>query len=208
VNDDTSSGNSGISSDQISREDGIALLQSKRVANAAMSEHEAVEEERTAISDSVEMNSFRELPYDQLVGLLPKDSEGKATSIGSVDHEFDTCSPCAFMVRSRGCKQGIYCGFCHFPHSEDVDKRRNRPRPCKAQRMRFQKTLDRLKSKVEENPEKFNADKVHFPPSIEENEEKKEKVKAILKDHQFQTMALNVVDKYNEDKEMRNKMSL
>jgi len=155
-----------------------------------------------------DLENMRSMPYEELVDLLPKDDEGKPGSIGSIEHGIDACNPCAFMNRSRGCKQGIYCGFCHhISHSEEVDKvRKNCPR--KAQRMRFQKTVDRLKSQVEENPVEFNADDVQFPPSIEENTEKKEKVKAMLKDHQLQTIALNVVDKYNEDKAMQGKMTL
>jgi hypothetical protein len=157
------------------------------------------------LPQSQRTEALRTLPYDELANLLPIDAEGEPTSIGSLDHDLH-CNPCAFMIRSRGCKQGVYCRFCHLPHSGEIKK--NRPRPCQKQRIRFKNTLDQLKAKVEESPETFNADEARFPASIERNTEKREKVRAILKDHQLQTIALNVVDKYHEDKAAPSKFSL
>lgn len=52
-------------------------------------------------------------------GLLPIDGSGNVTSVGSFEHTFGTCRPCAFHdnpKKNAVCCNGIMCAFCHYPH--------------------------------------------------------------------------------------------
>lgn len=201
-----SSGSSGDSSKQQRESQSRERVTNPLEGNSSAS---IVQKERDVLHRP-DMEKLMSMPYERLVEFLPRDDEGNPGSIGSIDHYNGKCNPCAFMKRSRGCKQAVYCGFCHFPHSEKTDKvhRPSHNRPRKAERMRFQQSLDVLKSQVEVDPRKFNVDDVQFEPSIEGNTKKKEKVKAILKDYQHQAIALNAVDKHDEDTATQRKTSL
>lgn len=157
---------------------------------------EAIQEERIELPLDQNIQRLRALPYDQLASMLPKDEEGNPTSIGSLNHGIGVCGPCVYMTRNRGCRMGVNCSFCHLPHEGVV--RHSKCRPGQKKRKGFKNTIDILKSKVDENPEGFDAETTRYPASVERNLKKKEKVKAILKDHQIQTVALNTVDRYRE----------
>lgn len=64
---------------------------------------------------------------EELIRILPLDSQGKPTSLGSVKHAEGTCSPCIFFVKDN-CSKGVTCNFCHFSH----DKTRALPRRKKS----------------------------------------------------------------------------
>jgi len=49
-------------------------------------------------------------------------------------------------------------------------------RPCKGKRMRYTKFVERLKSDISANPETFSIESVIFPPSLEANKQKKERL--------------------------------
>jgi len=63
-------------------------------------------------------------------------------SLGSANHEENTCKPCLFMHQEGGCHNGSQCVFCHYTH-----KRKSKPRPCKGKRDRYNKLI--LRHQVE-----------------------------------------------------------
>eukprot|EP00928_Gymnodinium_smaydae_P089801 TRINITY_DN73700_c0_g1_i1.p1 TRINITY_DN73700_c0_g1~~TRINITY_DN73700_c0_g1_i1.p1 ORF type:complete len:244 (+),score=16.79 TRINITY_DN73700_c0_g1_i1:161-892(+) len=48
------------------------------------------------------------------------DEENSLTipSIGSEHHFVGQCTPCKYAFGKRGCRFGLECRFCHFPHDE------------------------------------------------------------------------------------------
>jgi len=69
----------------------------------------------------------RQRCLDILTG-LPKDEEGRLTSLGSLSHKSGTCKPCAYWFK-RACKNGVACYNCHIVHDGQKPKRL---RPAKA----------------------------------------------------------------------------
>lgn len=48
-----------------------------------------------------------------------EDASGWASkSVGSRDHGRGQCIPCKFLFTPRGCRDGLLCDRCHFPHPE------------------------------------------------------------------------------------------
>jgi len=115
---------------------------------------------------------------------VPVGSDGQLTSIGSALHAQKKCSPCAFFHASVRCREGTLCAFCHFNHSIKV-----RIRPCKGKRERYKKLKDHLFSRIENDPEGFNTNTLHLPPSIAEDEILKAKLMTSLADHRGQVLA-------------------
>lgn len=54
----------------------------------------------------------------ELLRMLPRDVTGHVLSKGSCSHAAAACVPCKFHCTERGCKDGVLCGLCHFPHPE------------------------------------------------------------------------------------------
>mmetsp|Transcript_42163 Transcript_42163/g.106139 ORF Transcript_42163/g.106139 Transcript_42163/m.106139 type:complete len:281 (-) Transcript_42163:37-879(-) len=75
----------------------------------------------------------------EIMQRVPLDEDGQPTSLGSIDHAFDTCRPCVFKRSKLGCHSGIQCNFCHLPH-----KRKSKQRPCKGKRDRHKKLIERV----------------------------------------------------------------
>merc|ERR1740139_2157251 len=44
-------------------------------------------------------------------------------SLGSVNHKFGRCKPCAFVHRPIGCADGATCSFCHTCEPGEKKKR-------------------------------------------------------------------------------------
>jgi hypothetical protein len=55
----------------------------------------------------------------QLYPFIPSNHEGTMTSLGSILHAENTCSPCAFFAKDR-CHKKELCLYCHFEH--DIPK--------------------------------------------------------------------------------------
>lgn len=89
-----------------------------------------------------ELNFMRRLSRDELSALLPRDHLGNMLSVGSLNHPVGKCSPCALSARAKGCKQDIFCLFCHY--NDHPDKKVNKCRPSKNQRLRYRNCLERL----------------------------------------------------------------
>jgi hypothetical protein len=114
---------------------------------------------------------------------IPVDENGNKMSIGSILHDKE-CTPCAFLSRKKGCVSGVLCSFCHFSHDDSKSKQRNRPRPCKGQRLRYRRQFSRFKEAVEDAPEEFDLNELELPPSIAGNEHLKSKFFSRLKAEQ------------------------
>mmetsp|Transcript_3221 Transcript_3221/g.8906 ORF Transcript_3221/g.8906 Transcript_3221/m.8906 type:complete len:184 (-) Transcript_3221:153-704(-) len=57
---------------------------------------------------------------------IPRDDNGKLSSVGSITHTAGECSPCLFLKRNC-CSKGILCQYCHLPH-EDSRKKSKPPK--------------------------------------------------------------------------------
>lgn len=111
--------------------------------------------------------TYREVP-DELLKQVPYDEDGNQTSIGSIGHYENKCErPCTFVHLEFGCRNGVRCEFCHFPHDK-AKKKRNQP--CKAQRNRYRMHQERLLAELERAPHTFDVDRVELPECICSNE--------------------------------------
>lgn len=69
---------------------------------------------------------YAELIEHGLLGQMPKDENGRITSIGSIPHYNDPvgteCRPCLFWFKGQ-CGRAAQCLFCHFQHPGQKSKR-------------------------------------------------------------------------------------
>mmetsp|Transcript_60186 Transcript_60186/g.193782 ORF Transcript_60186/g.193782 Transcript_60186/m.193782 type:complete len:279 (+) Transcript_60186:147-983(+) len=72
---------------------------------------------------------------------IPRDENGKISSLGSIPHVTGTCKPCIFVRAGIGCQNGVRCEFCHLTHQH-----KSKPRPCKGKRDRYRKLILRAES--------------------------------------------------------------
>lgn len=128
-----------------------------------------------------------------LVEEIPCDENGQLMSIGSIGHGNGTCKfPCAFVQREKGCVHGSSCDFCHFIHDQ-----KSRSRPCKGQRIRYRRQLERLMGELEKSPEEFDANQLDLPPSIVGKEALKAKLFARLEARREQIKMLNTIEDWD-----------
>jgi len=57
------------------------------------------------------------IPLSQLYE-CPRGPDGEWLSFGSRLHLQNRCTPCKFFRGRRGCRDGVQCKMCHFPHEE------------------------------------------------------------------------------------------
>mmetsp|Transcript_40306 Transcript_40306/g.92691 ORF Transcript_40306/g.92691 Transcript_40306/m.92691 type:complete len:340 (+) Transcript_40306:96-1115(+) len=88
---------------------------------------------------------LRELLRLGVLHLIPRNSEGRLLSAGSMLHSESSsgnsppsCSPCSFWASSQTCKYSAACTFCHYEHKSTEDARQ-RMRPSKQMRLRLQR---------------------------------------------------------------------
>merc|ERR1712008_185326 len=95
-------------------------------------------------------------------------------------HSAGTCKPCQNIVSSPMCSDGLRCCFCHLPHNiaptemvssataEDGIDETRRPglRPCKSQRDKYRRLVDRLEDQIRSDPFGWNPEKVDLPDNI------------------------------------------
>jgi len=62
---------------------------------------------------------------------IPLKEDGSRSSYGSRDHP-DSCTPCCFVSRVRGCVDGILCNMCHESHTMQTYSQRKKQRIKKA----------------------------------------------------------------------------
>jgi len=75
-------------------------------------------------------------------------------SIGAKGHGRGKCTPCTRILVRPGCEFGSRCMFCHLEHSEQMDSRKNRHRPCKAARQQHKQTIQKVYEEYKDSPEK------------------------------------------------------
>ncbi|CAE7248227.1 unnamed protein product [Symbiodinium sp. CCMP2456] len=75
-------------------------------------------------------------------------------SIGAKGHGRGKCTPCTRILVRPGCEFGSRCMFCHLEHSDQMDSRKNRHRPCKAARQQHKQTIQKVYEEYKDNPEK------------------------------------------------------
>jgi len=119
---------------------------------------------------------------------IPLDADGNPTSIGSIEHATGNCAPCDFVLKPAGCKNGLKCPFCHFK-DHTASKQRRRTRPCKGKRNRSTKFLDKMKEKIEEDPENFDFEDEELPPSIVADVKLKARLAAKMQLHKEEVRA-------------------
>jgi hypothetical protein len=61
--------------------------------------------------------------------LQPELGTAEMPTIGSMNHHFGTCKPCAFLYK-QGCNNGVHCQFCHIC---DPGEKKRRQKDKKAQ---------------------------------------------------------------------------
>mmetsp|Transcript_132309 Transcript_132309/g.368827 ORF Transcript_132309/g.368827 Transcript_132309/m.368827 type:complete len:347 (+) Transcript_132309:82-1122(+) len=82
-------------------------------------------------------------------------------STGSAWHATGECRPCHHIVRSKRCKQGDKCGFCHFP--EHVQRQQ---RPSKQKREQYRKLAQQMLEEVDANPEAYDHEQQALAPFL------------------------------------------
>lgn len=73
------------------------------------------------------------LDQQGVLRLIPRDETGALTSVGSLKHMENGCSPCLFWFKGT-CAKGLRCTYCHIKHKGQKNKR---IRPSKATRQRL-----------------------------------------------------------------------
>jgi len=117
----------------------------------------------------------------ELLTRVPFDERGHRTSIGSIGHYEETChGPCCFVHLPSGCRNGVYCEWCHFPHERDTKKKKSQP--CKAQRNRYRRHQERLLAELDQAPHLFDLDRVELPQCISSNDSVKAKTLRMLQE--------------------------
>merc|ERR1740122_837233 len=77
-------------------------------------------------------------PLESIIARVPRDEEGRPTSIGSLRHSLGDCRPCAYSGSvQRPCLNSVRCGFCHLPHSP-----KRRIRLCRRKRMEMRAAVE------------------------------------------------------------------
>lgn len=131
-------------------------------------------------SDACETNNVPvEMTDEEVLRLygdtIPRTEDGLLTSVGSRLHDDDAeegerkCRPCMFNRSKRGCKAGLQCGYCHFPHGTQ-----NKPRLCKGKRLYIRTLLVRAEAKLASDPNAL--DSIQLPEFVLRNEQLKQEV--------------------------------
>jgi len=133
------------------------------------------------------IDSVQGADLEALRGCIPSDDQGRLTSLGSVLHAGGECTACVFALTDQGCKHGVLCTFCHFPHERR--KAKNNKRPSKDKRDRYRKVTYELKAKLDPQggddpkPMELEACAIDLPPRLASNEAMRDKVLAQLEAH-------------------------
>jgi len=127
---------------------------------------------------------------DELAALLPRDSAGQPTTIGSTLHASNQCKPCRHKMASQPCTDGLWCLYCHMDHELCAavgsashqrvadGNGRSKARPCKGKRDRYRKHVSKISEQIMADPFSWSAETMEVPPSIEGNPDLKRKFMA------------------------------
>lgn len=81
----------------------------------------------------VPMHELAALEQQGALRQIPRDADGRLTSVGTIHHAAEACSPCLFWFKGA-CTKGLRCSYCHLKHQGQKNKR---IRPSKAARQRM-----------------------------------------------------------------------
>lgn len=81
------------------------------------------------------------LHKDGVLQKVPRNDQGEISSIGSILHASNTCSPCLFWFR-KSCSKSIQCGYCHFRHAGQKNKRIRPSRKARLQMRAYKSGAD------------------------------------------------------------------
>jgi hypothetical protein len=115
---------------------------------------------------------------EEVRALVPKDDCGNLTSLGSTMHLTSKCKPCVeFALKAAGqvegepprlgCRHGIHCRYCHFPHI--LNRAQKRGRPSKGQRGDYKDFRELVKRQIAEDPLGFDLDRLELPDWLSRN---------------------------------------
>eukprot|EP00930_Biecheleria_cincta_P086723 TRINITY_DN75983_c0_g1_i1.p1 TRINITY_DN75983_c0_g1~~TRINITY_DN75983_c0_g1_i1.p1 ORF type:complete len:281 (-),score=60.31 TRINITY_DN75983_c0_g1_i1:158-1000(-) len=82
------------------------------------------------------------------------DAPAYGWSKGARHHASGQCNPCIFISHGHGCTRGEDCNFCHLAHEPAV--RRASRRPSTTTRSRLKITMDELREKYKDDPERHH----------------------------------------------------
>eukprot|EP00747_Dinoflagellata_sp_TGD_P217849 gnl/TRDRNA2_/TRDRNA2_90194_c0_seq3.p1 gnl/TRDRNA2_/TRDRNA2_90194_c0~~gnl/TRDRNA2_/TRDRNA2_90194_c0_seq3.p1 ORF type:complete len:152 (-),score=31.79 gnl/TRDRNA2_/TRDRNA2_90194_c0_seq3:113-568(-) len=102
------------------------------------------EESESLAASSGQQRVVPKLSEEELKALnerVPKDEDGRLTSLGSMQHASGGCRPCVFFSSKVGCANAQTCNFCHFKH---LQVKKNKVGEMKQSR------YQRLKTRMEE----------------------------------------------------------
>lgn len=88
-------------------------VQQEKERNATI-QSEVQDEKQKALLANFAVYSL--MPDAELDRVLPRMGNDTRTSIGTVLHASQKCTPCNFEVAGATCKQGVRCRYCHAPH--------------------------------------------------------------------------------------------
>jgi hypothetical protein len=83
---------------------------------------------RATRANSIELQGLQD---KGILEQIPINDRGEFSSVGSIRHHVNECSPCLFWFRNS-CTRGIFCEYCHMKHKYQKNKR---IRPSKKTRM-------------------------------------------------------------------------
>jgi len=77
------------------------------------------------IALAAEIAAAESASVSDLSGTIPGPELGteEMPTVGSMNHHFGTCKPCAFLFR-QGCENGVRCPFCHLCDPDEKKRRR------------------------------------------------------------------------------------
>eukprot|EP00931_Biecheleriopsis_adriatica_P039899 TRINITY_DN2281_c0_g1_i1.p1 TRINITY_DN2281_c0_g1~~TRINITY_DN2281_c0_g1_i1.p1 ORF type:complete len:407 (+),score=112.92 TRINITY_DN2281_c0_g1_i1:98-1222(+) len=68
------------------------------------------------------IEQLQELDNKGVLAKIPRDDQGKLSSVGSLKHSAGGCSPCVYFSSRGSCNMGIKCGYCHLQHEGEKEK--------------------------------------------------------------------------------------
>jgi len=123
---------------------------------------------------------FEDIDDAALVALLPRDSCGNPTTIGSMLHASGKCRPCWHALKSVPCPVGMRCAFRHLGHplsaqsalsasvlhvyGQDMTKRKG-----KRQRNVYKDLVSKVTQEIMKDPFAWSMEKMKIPTYVEAN---------------------------------------
>jgi len=123
---------------------------------------------------------FEDIDDTALLALLPCDSCGNPTTIGSTLHASGKCRPCWHALKSEACPAGMRCAFCHLDHPLSAQSallvsvphvygRHMSKRKGKRQRNVYKELVSKITQEIMKDPFAWSMEKIKIPSYVEAN---------------------------------------